>query len=150
MRVGFMVVALLTFNGCDYTERFAGGELKGEVLPTPSDWGFSDRTMLVQLETNPENPYSVNIWGVGIDSNYYVAAGQASEAAWAIRIETNSAVKLRIGNTIYLLEANRVTDMNELSSVAVAFEKKYGGSQREWVNSAWVYRLTSRSDSNKS
>ena len=54
------------FTGCDYTERFAGGELNGEVLPTPNDWSFSDSTMLVQLEANPKKPYSVNIWGVGM------------------------------------------------------------------------------------
>ena len=147
MRVGFVIIALLTFNGCDYTERFAGGKLNGEVLPTPNDWSFSDSTMLVQLETNPKNPYSVNIWGVGIDSNYYVAAGQASEAAWAIHIERNHAVRLRIGNSIYLLEADRTTDMNELLNVTTAFEKKYGSSQ-EWVNTAWVYRLAPRTDSN--
>ena len=148
MRFGFIVIAFLMFTGCDYTERFAGGELNGEVLPTPNDWGFSDSTMLVQLETNPKKPYSVNIWGVGIGSNYYVAAGEASEADWANHIERNSAVRLRIEERIYLLDAHRVKDIKELVGVTTAFRNKYGGTQ-EWVDSAWVYRLTSRTESNE-
>ena len=148
MRFGFIVIAFLTFTGCDYIERFAGGELNGEVLPTPNDWSFSDSTMLVQLETNPKKPYSVNIWGVGIGSNYYVAAGEASEADWANHIERNSAVRLRIEERIYLLDAHRVKDIKELVGVTTAFRNKYGGTQ-EWVDSAWVYRLTSRTESNE-
>ena len=148
MRFGFIVIAFLTFTGCDYIERFAGGELNGEVLPTPNDWSFSDSTMLVQLETNPKKPYSVNIWGVGIGSNYYVAAGEASEADWAKHIERNSAVRLRIEERIYLLDAHRVKDIKELVGVTTAFRNKYGGTQ-EWVDSAWVYRLTSRTESNE-
>ena len=148
MRFGFIVIAFLMFTGCDYTERFAGGELNGEVLPTPNDWGFSDSTMLVQLETTPKKPYSVNIWGVGIGSNYYVAAGEASEADWANHIERNSAVRLRIEESIYLLDAHRVKDIKELVGVTTAFRNKYGGTQ-EWVDSAWVYRLTSSTESNE-
>jgi len=148
MRFGIIVIAFLTFTGCDYTERFAGGELNGEVLPTPNDWGFSDSTMLVQLETNPKKPYSVNIWGVGIGSNYYVAAGEASEADWANHIERNSAVRLRIEERIYLLDAHRVKDIKELVGVTTAFRNKYGGTQ-EWIDSAWVYRLISRTGSNE-
>ena len=104
--------------------------------------------MLVQLETNPEKPYSVNIWGVGIGSNYYVAAGEASEADWANHIERNSAVRLRIEERIYLLDAHRVNDIKELVGVTAAFRNKYGGAQ-EWVDTAWVYRLTSRTESNE-
>ena len=148
MRFGFIVIAFLMFTGCDYTERFAGGELNGEVLPTPNDWSFSDSTMLVQLEANPKKPYSVNIWGVGIGSNYYVAAGEASEADWANHIERNSAVRLRIEDRIYWLDAHRVKDIKELVGVTTAFRNKYGGTQ-EWVDSAWVYRLTSRTKSNE-
>ena len=148
MRFGFIVIAFLGFTGCDYTERFAGGERNGEVLPTPNDWSFSDSTMLVQLEANHKKPYSVNIWGDGIGSNYYVAAGEASEADWANHIERNSAVRLRIEERIYLLDAHRVKDIKELVGVTTAFRNKYGGTQ-EWVDSAWVYRLTSRTESNE-
>ena len=148
MRFGFTVIALLTFTGCDYTERFASGRLNGEVSPTPTDWSLYDSTMLVQLETSPKQPYSVNIWGVGIGNNYYVAAGEASEADWANHIERNNAVRLRIEERIYLLDAHRVKDIKELVSVTAAFRNKYGGIQ-EWVDTAWVYRLTSRIESNE-
>ena len=148
MRFGFIVIVLLTFTGCDYTERFASGRLSGDVSPTPTDWSLLDSTMLVQLETNPKKPYSVNIWGVGIGSNYYVAAGEASEADWANHIERNNAVRLRIEERIYLLDAHRVKDIKELVSVTAAFRNKYGGIQ-EWVDTAWVYRLTSRIKSNE-
>ena len=148
MRFGFIVIVLLTFTGCDYTERFASGRLNGDVSPTPTDWSLLDSTMLVQLETNPKKPYSVNIWGVGIGSNYYVAAGEASEADWANHIERNNAVRLRIEERIYLLDAHRVKDIKELVSVTAAFRNKYGGTQ-EWVDTAWVYRLTSRIESNE-
>ena len=131
MRFGFIVIALLTFTGCDYTERFASGRLSGDVSPTPSDWSLFDGTMLVQLETNPIKPYSVNIWGVGIGSNYYVAAGEASEADWANYIERNKAVRLRIEERIYLLDGHRVEDIKELQRVILL---RKGKSTSRYVN----------------
>ena len=55
-----------------------GGELSGTVVPVPADWSFSDAIEIVQLETNPDDPYSVNVWGVGVGPIFYVASASES------------------------------------------------------------------------
>jgi len=47
---------------------FAGGELSGETAAPPDDWSALRDEETFQLETRPEDPYSVNIWAVGIGS----------------------------------------------------------------------------------
>jgi hypothetical protein len=43
----------------------SGGKLDGERVTTPvGDWSFSDASDTVALETNPDDPYSVNVWFV--------------------------------------------------------------------------------------
>ena len=39
----------------------SGRGLAGEVAPVPPDWGFAGAYGTAQLETKPEDPYSVNL-----------------------------------------------------------------------------------------
>ena len=43
------------------------GALEGEVKASPSDWSFAGDYGFVELETRPEEPYSVNIAFTVID-----------------------------------------------------------------------------------
>lgn len=144
-RLSLAFIAALAATGCEPTFIFAGGELAGDEQPTPSSWEFTDDYDTVQIETRPSDPYSVNVWGVGVDGSFYVAASDAGDAAWARAIEAEPRVRLRIGDEIYRLIATRTNEPNELTEVIDAYVDKYGGErERSFTQHAWVYRLASR------
>ena len=145
VRAFFAMFAMLVAAGCEPTFVFAGGELSGTERPLPSDWGFTEDFGTVQIETRPTDPYSVNVWGVSIDRYFYVAASDASDAAWARAIEAEPQVRLRVGDDIYSLLAKRTEDPQELADVTDAYIDKYGGERdRSFIQHAWVFRLGSQ------
>ena len=54
MLVGAVVVA------CGPIVMIPGGELSGTPAPVPESWDFTNEVDTIQLETRPEDPYSVN------------------------------------------------------------------------------------------
>jgi hypothetical protein len=85
-----------------------GGKLEGEaltVLPawTPGDYGTA------QLETHPEDPYSVNIAYTILGGQLYINAGD-TETQWVKNLTANPAVRLRVDGVLYAARAERVTD----------------------------------------
>lgn len=148
-RVGVsLLVAMTTMlvaAGCEPTFVFAGGELAGTERPMPSDWAFTEDFDTVQIETRPTDPYSVNVWGVGVNRYFYVAASGAGDAEWALAIEAEPQVRLRVGDDIYPMLAKRTEDARELADVTDAYIDKYGGDRdRSFIRHAWVFRLDSR------
>ncbi len=91
---------------------FPGGALCGEVASeVPSDWSFVD-DMFIDLETRPENPYSVEL-------NYFVKDGKlyvdpAEGRTWLEHIRRDPRVRARFGSTVYELEAVLVGKPGEL------------------------------------
>ncbi|MCG8587697.1 MAG: hypothetical protein MJE66_00210 [Proteobacteria bacterium] len=123
---------------------FPGGELEGNPAAAPSDWDFAREISTVQLETHPEEPYSVNIWATGMDGFLYIHAG-ANRAAWVEHIEVDPAVRVRIEEQIYPLSAVRVEDAGEFARFADAYEAKYGSRPRnENVAEVYLFRLAAR------
>lgn len=121
-----------------------GGALDGPVAPVPADWSFTDAVSTVQLETRPADPYSVNIWMIGIEGNAYVHAG-ANQSAWVEHIEADPAVRLRVSDSVYELAAARVTAQDEFDRFSGAYEKKYGRRPgNENVSEAYLFRLSAR------
>ena len=49
-----------------------GGTLEGPELPWPADWTFTDSLENILLETRLEDPYSVTLYGVYKEKNFYV------------------------------------------------------------------------------
>ena len=125
MRSGGPVVALLFALGCGPLVMVPGGTLSGTVKPAPSDWSFTDSVETVQLETRPEDPYSVNVWGVAAGGAFYIASGRGESAAWAKHIAADPRVRLRVGEDLYELGAVRTTDEAELNAFIDAAKKKY-------------------------
>ncbi len=145
VRLFLPVVAMLVAAGCEPMFVFAGGELRGTERPMPSDWSFTDDFDTVQIETRPADPYSVNLWGVSANGNFYVAASDADDAAWVRAIEAEPRVRLRVGDDIYRLLARRTEDPEELADVTDAYIDKYGGErERSFIRHAWVFRLGPR------
>jgi hypothetical protein len=145
MTTRWLAIPLLLVLGCGPLVMIPGGSLSGDVQPVPADWSFTDEVETVQLETRPDDPYSVNVWGVGVGDTFYIASGRGIDAAWAEHIEANPNVRLRVGDAIYELAAARTTDPAELDAFLAAAKEKYDFEpEPEQRETAVLYRLTPR------
>ena len=138
------VAFALLLTACGPLVMIPGGELRGPVLPAPADWGFSDEVDTMQLETRPSDPYSVNVWGVGLGPAFYIASGDA-DSRWASYIAEDSRVRVRVGDDIYELSAIRVIDESELDAYLDAVQRKYDFEvEPEQRENATLFRLSPR------
>lgn len=135
------VQVLLLIVGCGPFLLLPGGKLDGATKPAPSDWSNTVDVDTVQLETNPNDPYSVNIWAVGMGPVLYVHAG-ANRSRWVENMQTNHAVRVRIEDDIYELQATRVEAQDEFDRFSDAYQEKYGSRPRnENIVEAYLFRL---------
>ena len=140
-----LTLALTFALGCSQPLGLApGGALSGAVADAPASWDFTAAVNTVQLETLPAAPYSVNIWVIALGANLYVHAG-TNRAQWVENMEADARVRMRIGETIYALNAARVAAQKEFNRFSDAYEEKYGRRPRnENVEEAYLFRLTPR------
>ena len=124
MRLAIVMLSLLGVAACGPLVMVPGGELSGEVQSVPLDWSFSDTVKTVQLETRPADPYSVNIYGVAVGRDFYVAASKPDNR-WAQNIAHDDNVRLRIGKAIYELRAVRDDSPEGRERFLVALKRKY-------------------------
>lgn len=80
-----------------------GGRLEGtEVSGVVDDWSFvTDR--YVDLETRPDDPYSVELNYIVKDGMLYIDPAEGRR--WLDHIRADPRVRVRFGDQIYLLEA---------------------------------------------
>ena len=136
---------LLTLTACSEPFIvFSGGELSGEEAPPPADWSSLESVETVQIETRPEDPYSVNIWAAGLGKDLYIGTGPDG-TRWSRHLQENPRVRLRVDHTIYALLAHPVTDAEERRRVARAYVDKYElDADENWVMDAIIFRLDRR------
>ena len=144
-----MLTLAALLSGCSEPRGpIPGGELRGTEQPVPDDWSFTAATEDFQLETQPSDPYSVNVWAVDIGAVLYVAAGGGG-TTWAQYMQQDPNVRLRDGDAIYPLQAQLVTDIDELLAIRKRFEAKYDlGEIGDDADDALVFALTPRVASN--
>ncbi len=141
-----VLIAVVCLSGCSEPFIvFAGGKLSGTVKTPPDDWSALKHEETFQLETRPADPYSVNIWAVGIGHDVYVGTGPKG-TRWSSYIEQDPRVRLRVAdNTVYPLIAHKVTDPEERHRVAAAYADKYDlNHDKNWLRDALVFRLDRR------
>ncbi|MEQ8689721.1 MAG: hypothetical protein RIC89_02640 [Pseudomonadales bacterium] len=101
-----------------------GGKLDGEVKPWPSDWSFTDDIENVLVETNPEDPYSVTVWGVYVDDKFYIA-GADEDSRWVANLMKYTHMRLSVSGDLYEGRAIAISDHDELHEVLNAYVAKY-------------------------
>ena len=123
---------------------FSSGEIDGEVVPIPADWSDVADAEVIQLETNPADPYSVNLWIIEMNGALYVHAG-ANRATWVENIESSPLVRVGNDGRIYELQASRVTSPDEFEALSEIYKKKYGNYPRNPnIEEIYLFRLTPR------
>lgn len=138
-----ILALLLSLTGCDMIP-FSGGALQGTLTKPPTDWTEAATPEVIQLETNPAQPYSVKLWIIGAGPNLFVHAG-ANRATWVEHMEADPNVRLLIENRLYELRGERVTSAEVFAAFADAYESKYGRRPRnENVEEAYLFRLQPR------
>jgi hypothetical protein len=107
----------------------AGGRLSGEVVRQGvSDWSFANDHELMQLETRPEDPYSVNVHFYVVEGRLYVEAGaDHSFSRWRRFLWENPDVRVRFGNRVYEVRVVEVTATEEIVSILPAYYAKESG-----------------------
>ncbi len=122
---------------------FPGGALDGPVEPVPQSFEFARDAGTIQLESRPEDPYSVNIACAIVGDDLYVSAGD-NKSQWVENIEANPLVRLRIKGDVYELRAQRVTDESEMQAFAVEWIKNSWARDPRTLDEVWVYRMAAR------
>jgi len=140
-----LVFVLLLLSGCgDPIVILPGGALSGEPAAAPADWSALESIDTIQVEFRPSDPYSHNIWAVGLGADLYIATS-ADGTRWTPFIEQDPGVRARVGRSLYDLKAVKLTDAEERAEVAAAYQKKYEiDADDNWVEDALIYRLDRR------
>ncbi len=139
--LGFCI--LLT--ACDGPLPFmAGGQLSGTEVEVPAIWQLEQNSAVVQLETRPDDPYSINLTYVQLDGMFYIYAGD-TRTNWVQHIEVDPRIRIRIGETIYPGKALRVSDGEELAKFAGVWAN-LSSFQRDPLQfqEVWLYRVVAR------
>jgi hypothetical protein len=137
-------LALAAFGCNGPTGLLPGGRLDGDTRPAPSDWAFAGDYGTMQLETRPEEPYSVNLAYTIVGGTLYVNAGD-TETQWVKNIAEDPRVRLRMGRALYDLRAERVTDAAEIAAFAVAWtDQSMFRRDPTDLDRVWIYRLVFR------
>ena len=144
----FRLIAWLMFVvalGCNGpTLLLPGGRLDGEAMSAPPDWTFADDYGTVQLETQPEDPYSVNVAFTIIDGRLYINAGD-TETQWAKNIAADPKVRLRLKGHLYDVRAVRVSDPTAIARFGHAWtNQSMFRRDPAALDQLWLYRLVAR------
>lgn len=145
LQILLLSISLLMLSACEGPFILAaGGELSGTVTETPDSWQLDEDSAVAQLETRPEDPYSINFTYVQLDGRFYVYAGN-TRTNWVKHIEQNPLVRVRVQEAIYPAVAVRVTSDKELSDFAAVWAN-LSVFQRDPMNfeEVWLYRLEER------
>jgi hypothetical protein len=123
---------------------FSGGGLSGDPKPAPADWSFAGDYGTAQLETLPEDPYSVNLAYTILDGRLYINAGD-TETQWVKNMTLDPNVRLRLDGALYELRAERVSDPAEIAAFAKAWtdQSMFRRDPTE-LDQVWIYRLVTR------
>ena len=113
------------------------------------DWSFSDEHLLLQIESRPENPYSVNITFLTHQGQLYVVCVYAEESRWGRYLQETPEARLKIDGRIYPGRVTLVEDPVLIDEMIDPYAAKYPSlfedSTQEEVERFWYFRVDSTS-----
>ena len=142
MRNVAMLAVLAVLAACgEPVLTLPGGALGGTVVAPPADWSNVADVKTIQVEFRPSDPYSHNIWGVGLDRDLYIATS-GDGTRWTPFVAADPHVRARVADQLYELIAVPVTDPDERARVAAAYVTKYDvDADDNWVAEGLIFRL---------
>lgn len=144
-RLHRLLLLLVAASGCNGPLLLLpGGKLDGEAKPAPPDWAFAGDYGTAQLETRPDDPYSVNLAFTVMEGRLYINAG-GTETQWVKNMAANPEVRLRVDGELYDLRAERVGDAGEIAAFARAWtSQSMFRRDPTGYDEVWIYRLLPR------
>jgi len=112
--------------GCEPVGPMPGGELSGETAQSlATDWAFTAAVETVEIETRPEDPYSVTTWCVGHEGHLYVPTKDPDSRRWVGNLRADPRVRVRVDGTLYVGRLVEVSDPVEFEAAGAALIAKY-------------------------
>ena len=137
-----LIVSVLLTSCAEPLSMIPGGKLSGEVQRSPVDW--NDVPEVIQVETRLADPYSINIWAVGIGPDLYFATGEDG-TKWSAYVAADNNVRARINDSLHEFNAINISNPAERKRVEVAYVSKYElDADDNWVTAGIIYRLNRR------
>jgi hypothetical protein len=123
---------------------FPGGHLSGRVVSAPVDpWPHAGDRVL-ELESDPSDPDSVNVHFVSEGPRLWVGTIIFGSSLWGHRVVADPRVRVRLGDDIYELRAVRVTERSEMEHVAALYREKYTVTPDVADDGGIIFRLEPR------
>lgn len=147
----FAVALVVLASAClDPSDRRAGLRLSGEVVSDlPSDWSFSDAhpEIYVEVRTPYLLPHSVTIVCATLDGRLYVGARNPDTKNWVSYVDRDDEVRLKIGDQVYEVRLERVTEGDEVEAVVGGYARKYRRPPGDPAKrpTVWYWRVLPRS-----
>jgi len=136
-------IAVAASTACNGPLPFlGGGALSGEIVSPPGSFSaWAEQESVIQLETNPREPYSVNIAYTVLGEDLYVYAGD-TKTKWVEHMEVDPNVRFRREGLVYELRAERVTDDAERAAFAKVWAARgFFSRDPQTLDEVWLYRL---------
>ena len=150
-RIACLLMVVLCV-ACGPIGPFSGGRLSGDEGEWPSDWKSATEVAQIQLETEPSDPHSVNLWLAVVDGEAFVATSLLSgvddpeERAWVSNIETDPRVRVRIEGIVYPARLESVDDASRKARVFEAFRLKYPHLEESRCEAARYFLIVARGE----
>lgn len=134
-------------GGPRWLERIPGGALTGNVVAGPvDDFSFVAEAGLCALETRPTFPHSITVNCFTDGPELYVGCMGCEDKVWSTYIANDARARIKVGDDIYAVTMNRLTDETAMQGPWVNRWRKTRGNDDvpPIPDGYWLYHLTTR------
>jgi len=110
-----------------------------------TDWAFADQLPGCQIEVRPSEPYSINAACFTYAGRLFVGCMRCSGKRWPTYVATDPNVRVKLGDRLYPLRANRVTDATTIQAAwNERSRKRAAGAASALPADYWLFSLDPR------
>ena len=126
---------------------FSGARLSGEEGEWPVDWAAVADVVEIQLESAPDDPYSVNLWFAVLHDDAYVVSSllmgpdDPEERGWVKNVASDPQVRVRVGSIVYPARLEQIDDVELSRQVYLVFLEKYPQLDESRGDAARYFRI---------